>query len=132
MSASLTTPSIDARTKSDWSASGVIARFGGSESFVCASVSRTLRDDVERRRRAGLQDRQQRRALAVDAHDVGLRRIAVADLRHVADEDDRAARRADRQIVQALDRRRAAVGLDRVLVGADLGGAGRQDQVLRR
>ncbi len=41
MRASLMTPLMEARTKRDWSATGVIVRFGGSESFVSAIVSRT-------------------------------------------------------------------------------------------
>ena len=49
-------------------------------------------DHVERRGVAGLLDDHQRRALAVHAHDVGLRRVPVADVRDVADVDRRACR----------------------------------------
>ena len=44
-------------------------------------------DDGQRRNRAVLQHRQQHRARAVDVDDVGLRRITVADVGHVADVD---------------------------------------------
>ena len=74
MIASCTTPSIAARTKTDWSASGLISSSGGSAGSDARQRRLDLVDDVERRGVARLQDRQQRRALAVDAHDVGLRR----------------------------------------------------------
>ena len=48
-------------------------------------------DDVERGGVAVLEDRQQHRALAVVAHDVGLRLEAVAHVRDVADVDRAAA-----------------------------------------
>ncbi|ARF90813.1 putative autotransporter protein [Burkholderia cenocepacia] len=90
-----------------------------------------LVDDRQRRCAAGLLDRQQRRALAVHPHDVGLRRVAVANVRDVAHVHDVAADRLHRQVVQRGDRLRAAVHLHVVFVRADFRGAARQDQVLR-
>jgi hypothetical protein len=89
-------------------------------------------DDVERRGVARLHHRQHRGALAVDPDDVGLRRVAVAHVRDVADVDRRAAHHLDRQVVQLLDAVRAAVQTHVVLEPADLRRAARQDQVLRR
>ena len=51
-------------------------------------------DDVQRGGRAGLHDGHHDGAAAVHAHDVGLRRIAVAHVGHVADVDDRAVDRS--------------------------------------
>ena len=47
--ASRSTPSIEARTKTDWSASGSISSSGGSAGRMRGSVSLTRVDDVERR-----------------------------------------------------------------------------------
>ena len=133
ISASRSTPLIDARTNSDWSASGLISSSGGRLGLRSRGSSvLDVRDDVERRGVADLLDRQQRRALAVDADDVGLRREAVADVRDVADVDRVRADGLDRQIVQLLDRLRAGVQVDVVLGAADLRRAAGQDQVLQR
>ena len=82
--------------------------------------------------RAVLQHLQQDRAIAVHVHDVGLRRIAVAHLRHVAQIDHRALLGEDRQV--GRDRRKllgALFEVDGVLEAADLLRADRRQQVLR-
>ena len=73
----------------------------------------------------------QHRAVAVDVHDVGLRRVAVAHVRDVADIDHRAVDRLDRQVAELVDVGRRVVELDRVFEAADLLRADRRDQVLR-
>ena len=70
-------------------------------------------------------------ALAVQADDVGLRREAVADGRDVAQVSGGAAHRLDGQVIQFLDGFGIAVEFHVVLEFADLGGAARQDNVLR-
>ncbi len=103
---------------------------GGSAAANARQRLLDLRDDVEGGRVAGLLNRQQRRALSVDADDVRLRRIAVAHVRDVAHVDRRRAHGLDRQVVQLGDRLRAAVDVDVVLGRPDLLRAGRQNQVL--
>ena len=61
--------------------------------------------DVERGGLAGLDHRQQRRALPVDAHDVGLGRKPVTDVGHVADEHHRSVGGAHREVVQIVQDR---------------------------
>ena len=87
--------------------------------------------DVQRRRAAVLQHRQQHAALAVLAHDVGLRREAVAHEGDVADGGRRAVDGAHRQVVERGDGVGRAVHLHRVFGRSELGGARRQDQVLQ-
>ena len=87
-------------------------------------------DHVERRGVAGLHDGQQHAAAAILAHDVGLRREAVAHVRHVADIDGRAVDHLDRQIVELVHGLGAGVQIHVVFELADLGGAGGKDQVL--
>ena len=78
-----------------------------------------------------LQDRQIDRALAVDVHDVGLRREAVAHMADIADGDRHAVEHADRQRVEALHRRGAGVELHVVGAVADPRRAGGHDHVGR-
>ena len=88
MMASRTTPLTAARTKIDWSASGWI--FSSRRQRLrdrAAGSARMPLDDIERGGVAGFQNRDQRAALAVLADDVGLRREAVAHVRHVAHVD---------------------------------------------
>ena len=131
ITASRTTPSIDARTNSDWSASWSTFR-----SWVQAGQDPRQRrldavDDVEGRGAARLHDRHQRRPLAVHADDVGLRRVAVAHVRHVADVDRRArptiriGRSFSSSTVRGLPLMSTSCSND-----ADLRRAGGQDQVL--
>ncbi|MDQ1094491.1 hypothetical protein QE400_003904 [Xanthomonas sacchari] len=89
-------------------------------------------DDRQRRGRAVLHHRHQHRAIAVDVHDVGLRRRAVADMRHVADEHRGAVDRLHRQVAEFRDVRWRVVELQRVFVLADLLRSHRRDEVLRR
>ena len=104
---------------------------GGSS--LCRARQRRLEivDDVERRGAAVLQHRQQHAARAVVAHDVGLRREAVAHLGDVAQIGDGAVHRAHRQVVQARDGVGEPFMPTVYSVGADLRRARGQDQVLR-
>jgi hypothetical protein len=88
-------------------------------------------DDRQRGRSAVLEHEHQNRAVAVDMHDILLRRAAVAHMADVVNVDHGAVDRFDRQIAERLDRGRGVVEIDRVFVGADLLGADRRDQVLR-
>ncbi len=88
-------------------------------------------NDVERRGRSRLEYRHQHRARAVDAHEVGLRRRAFMHVADVAHEDDRVVDLLDRQIVDSLQHDRAGVERHVPVELADLGVAGRQNQVLR-
>ena len=88
-------------------------------------------NDVEGRGRARLQHHHQHGTVAVDVDDIGLRRIAVADLRHVANINCRAVDDLDRQAAEFLDLQWRVVELDVVLEIADLLGADRGNQVLR-
>ena len=82
-------------------------------------------------RAADFVDRHQGAAHAILAHDVGLRRKAVADVGHVAHVDGRAVHRLDRQIVQFRDGLRTAVHLDLIFQRPYLGGAAGGNQILR-
>ena len=65
----------------------MISSSGGSAGLHARQLGLDAVDDVERGGVAGLEDGQQHGALAVCAHDVGLRREAVAHVRDVADVD---------------------------------------------
>ena len=132
ITASRTTPPIAARTKIDWSPTSVdLEALRQLRRGSAAGARLMLLDDVERRGAAGLEHAHQHGALAVEAHDVGLRRVAVAHVRDVAHVDDGAVAGRDRQVVELVDRLGAGVERDEVLAVADLLRAGRQDQVLR-
>ena len=105
ITASRTTPAIAARTKIDWSPTRSILKSGRQLRRGSAAGARLmLLDDVERRGAAGLEHAHQHAAVAVAAHDVGLRRVAVAHVRHVAHVDDAAVAGRDRQVVELGDR----------------------------
>ena len=89
-------------------------------------------DDVQRGGRAGFHHAHHDGAFAVNAHNIGLRRVAVAHVGYVADIDHSAVHRLDGQIVQVVDHLRSGVGLDGVFEAVDLHRAGWHDQVLRR
>ena len=88
-------------------------------------------DDIERRCRACLQHHHQNGPGAVDMDDVGLRRIAVADLGHVADVDRCTVDDLDRQVAEVFEFARRVVELDVVFEVANLLRADRRNQVLR-
>ena len=88
-------------------------------------------DDVQRGGAAVLEHRQQHAAHAVLAHDVGLRREAVAHVGHVAQVGGGAVDGAHRQVVQPGEHVGRAVHAHAVFGGAELGRARGQDQVLR-
>ncbi|OIQ68485.1 hypothetical protein GALL_499220 [mine drainage metagenome] len=89
-------------------------------------------DDVERRRRSGLEDGHQHRARAIDADDVGLRRRSLVDMGNVMHVDDRVVDFLDRQFVDLVEQGGTGVEGHVPVELADLLVAGRQDQVLRR
>ena len=76
-----------ARTKMDWSNSSFRLSAGGSVDRMRGSICLMLLHDVERGSTAVLEHRQQRAARAVVPHDVGLHRVAVAHVSHIADVD---------------------------------------------
>ena len=80
---------------------------------------------------AGLVDTQQRAAVAVLPHYIGLRRKTVAHVGHIADIDCRAVGRPHRQIVQLVDGLGAAVHFHLIFQRPEFGRAGRQNQVFR-
>ena len=74
---------------------------------------------------------QQHGAQTVFAHDVLLHGIGIAHLADILDIDGRAVRIFERDVVEIADRSGDRVGVDRVLLVADLGGSGRQSEILR-
>ena len=70
--------------------------------------------------------------LAVDVHDIGLRRAAVMHVGHVTHIDHRAVDGLDRQIVERGNIAGRSVQIDGVFERADFLGPGRSDQVLNR
>ncbi len=90
-----------------------------------------LLDDFQRGRAAVLEHREQGGARSVVAHDVGLHRVAVADVGDVADVDRGSVGLADGQAVEGGDGIGRAVELDGVFLRADLHRAGRHDEALR-
>ena len=89
-------------------------------------------DDVQRGGAAVFLYRGQHRVPPVYPHHVLLRRISVAHMRHVAQQDSHAIDRLDRQVVQFIQHVRAGIEFYVVLVTPHLFGAGRDDQVLRQ
>ena len=86
--------------------------------------------DRQGRRAAVAQDRQQRGVAPVAADKVRLGTEPVVNERDIADVHHGPIRVADGNVVQLIQKLRAAVGRDVVLAGPDLRGAGRQDDVL--
>ncbi len=87
--------------------------------------------DVESRCAAVLQDREQRRATAILADNIGLDGETVANMGDVADVNHRAVYLLDRDVVKRGDRVRAAVESDDEFALPDFGCASRQSQILR-
>src|ERR1019366_4468367 len=87
--------------------------------------------NAKRGRSADLVDRHQRATDPVLAHNVGLRRKAVANVGDVTQVNRRAVHRLDRQVVQIGDGLRTAVHLDLIFQRPDLGRAAGSNQVLR-
>ncbi len=130
MTASRITPSTEARTKMDWSASGCIFRSGGRVEAMRGQQVARAGDNIERGAFAGFEDRDERAALAIQADDVGLRREAVAHVGDVADINGGVADLLDGKIVHLFDLLGAGVEIHVVFELADFGGAGGQNQVL--
>ena len=87
--------------------------------------------DLQRGGLAVLVDRHQAAAVAVLPHNVGLRRKAVADMRHVAHVERGAVDGLHRHVVQPGDGAPAAVHLHVVFQRAQFDGSGGKNQVLR-
>ena len=131
ITASRTTPGDGCTHEDRLIAQGLDLQLRGQR---CANLRQLLIDavdDVDGGCLAGLQHAHQHGPPAIEPHHAGLRRVAVADMSNVADVGDAAVARADRQVVQLLDLRRAGIELDEVLERPDLLSAGRQDQILR-
>ena len=84
ITASRSTPCTEARTNSDWSATGSIFSDAGTRPRSVGIIVLMRVDDVERRGVAALVDREQRGARPFEAHDIGLRLEAVAHVGDVA------------------------------------------------
>ena len=106
ITASRTTPVMDARTKMDWSPIGLICSSGGTVDAIRGSSARTPLTTRQRRGVAGLQNGEQNAAVAVLPHDVGLRDAAVAHRGDVVHIDRRAVYLAQRQIADSRERNR--------------------------
>src|SRR6267142_2237990 len=89
------------------------------------------RNDAQCRRSAALLHRQERGTLPVHAHDVGLRRKAVAHPSNIADINRRGADGFDGNAVELCDRFGSRVGnVNVVLLHADFGSARWQNKIL--
>jgi hypothetical protein len=89
-------------------------------------------DNIQRRSRSHFQNTHEDGALAIDTHDVGLRRAAVAHVSHVAHINNRPVHCADGQIVQLLHNARRGVGFNRIFEAIDLRRPRWHDQILHR
>ena len=102
------TPLMAPRTNIDWSPMKPILSAVRQRVLDVDDLLLDAGDDSQRRDRAGLQHRHQHRAVAVDVHDVGLRRIAVAHTaRRRGHRPWRRSTRLDRQVAEFLDLRAA-------------------------
>ena len=128
---SRTTVVTEDLTKPDWSPTNVSVHARRKRRLDRRQARLDAGDDVERRRRADLENRHQHAFAAVELNDVGLRRRAVVDVGDVAHEDDRAVDHFDRKIVEVGEAFRQIVEVDGEFVGADFLGADRIDQVLQ-
>ena len=131
VSASRTTPSIEARTNSDWSNSDLIFKLRGQRLGRNGQHPLDAVHNLQGGGVAVLQHRHDCPADAVLPHDVGLRRKPVAHVGHVAYIDGGAVHGLHRQLVQLGDGLRRAVHLDLVFQRPDLRRARGQDQILR-
>ena len=104
---------------------------GRKRGFDCGEASLDARDDVERGRRADLENGHQNALAPVELDDIGLRRRTVVDVGDVAHEHDGAVDHLDRQIVEVRDRLRRIIEIDGEFVGADFLRADRIDLVLQ-
>ena len=100
--ASRTTPLMEARTKTDWSASAVTFSSGVTLARILGSASFTAFDDGQRGCLAVARDGHQHAARSVGAHDIVLHRIAVVHLRDIFYIDRRAIDGFDGQVIQIV------------------------------
>ena len=103
---------------------------GRKRGLDCGEASLDARNDVERGRRADLENGHQNALAPVELDDIGLRRRTIVDVGDVAHEHDRAVDHLDRQIVEVSDRFGGIVQIDGEFVGADFLSADRIDLVL--
>ena len=87
--------------------------------------------DVNRRRAAVFQNRQQRGWVAILTNDIGLYGKTVANVSDVADVNHRTVYLLDRNVVQRRDRVGTAVDVDNEFGLADLRRASRKREILR-
>ena len=124
------TPLSAARTKTDWSNCGLSSSSGGQRRWIRGSVALmpliTSRVEAPPLFSIGTK----RAARAVLAHDVGLRRVAVAHLRHVADVHGRAVDRFDREVAKPATVSGLLLSEHAVFAIADLRRAGGQSEIL--
>ena len=131
MPPSVSTPVSAEVTKTDWSKRGSTFNSGGSWERTRGSLSFDALDHVDRRGASVLEHAEQRSLLAIQLHDIGLRRVAVADLCDVADEDGRTVGLLDRKIVELVQEAGAAVEQHIVFAVANLDRARGKDDILR-
>ena len=103
---------------------------GGKDRFDRGSSGFHAGDDVQRGSIAGFQDGHEGGALAVDAHDVGLRRKAVAHVGDVVNVDGGGPHGFDGKVIQFWHGLRRTVHIHFIFERADFRGAGRKNQVL--
>ena len=89
-------------------------------------------NDGERRGGSALFHGQQHRPSPADVHDIGLGRVAVANVRDIVQIDRRAVDDLDRKVGEPVDLGGGAVELHRVFEFADLLRTGGQDEILGR
>ncbi len=87
-------------------------------------------DDLQGGTLAHLQDGHQHASLAVAQNDIGLGRIAVADVRHVADVDGGVVHRLDRHVVDLVHAGRAVVEIHVIFERADFRRSSGKNQIL--
>ena len=131
ITASRTTPEIAARTKIDWSASGVIFICDRHQAGDARQHLAHVVDHVEGRGAARLENADKYAAVPVLPDGIGLRGETAADRGHVMHIDDGAAHLLDRDVAQRLRRGGRGVDPHVVLVRADLHRPGGQHQILR-
>ena len=103
---------------------------GRERGFDCGKAALDRRDDVERGRRADLENGHQNALAPIELNDVGLWRRTIVDIGDVAHEHDRAVDHLDRQIVEVGYRFGRIVEVDGEFIRADFFRADRIDLVL--
>ena len=103
---------------------------GGKSGFDHGEAGFDFIDDVEGGGVAGFEDGQEDAAFVADVDDAVLDGEAITDVGDILDVDDGAVDGFDGQVVEEADAVGAAVVIVLVFLGADLGGAAGEDEVL--